>query len=227
MTIPDSKGKIHACYKASTGALRVIDLDKGEACRTGEVALVWDEQGPMGPAGPGGAAGPAGREGPAGPQGPQGPRGIAGAGAGGGLGTVLAQEVFDEVIVTTAYPSLTTLSSLDIPAGTWVVSVTANVNLFAGVEAGSSPPRVAPAVLFLQLSVASVPIAYTMHAPPMLAGTNGYPYDYRVSAMLQAAQSQDNPFTVNFEASCYDTNASCEVNTHRMIAIQMGSLASP
>ena len=74
-TIPDSSGLIHACYKKSDSALRVIDSST-DSCNKNETALSWTAQGTPGPIGPQGPAGPAG---PAGPQGPQGPAGPAGA----------------------------------------------------------------------------------------------------------------------------------------------------
>lgn len=88
--IPDGSGVIHGCYKTSNGALSVIDPAKGERCKSGEVALNWNEQGepgdvgPTGPAGPKGdtgdtgatgATGPAGPKGDRGPTGPEGPQG--------------------------------------------------------------------------------------------------------------------------------------------------------
>jgi hypothetical protein len=44
-TIPDSAGKIHACYKLSGGALRVIDSG---ACLSSEAPLSWSQTGPQG-----------------------------------------------------------------------------------------------------------------------------------------------------------------------------------
>jgi hypothetical protein len=44
-TIPDSGGKIHACYKTSGGALRVIDSG---SCLSSEAPLTWGQTGPQG-----------------------------------------------------------------------------------------------------------------------------------------------------------------------------------
>jgi hypothetical protein len=55
--IPDSQGVIHACRNAKSGALRVIDTDKGQTCGKDEAALSWNQTGPQGPAGPAGPAG--------------------------------------------------------------------------------------------------------------------------------------------------------------------------
>ena len=41
-SIPDSQGAIHACRNAKSGALRVIDTDKGQTCTKDEVALNWE-----------------------------------------------------------------------------------------------------------------------------------------------------------------------------------------
>lgn len=41
-TVPSStSGQITACYRASTGALRIIDVQRGQKCRSGERALTW------------------------------------------------------------------------------------------------------------------------------------------------------------------------------------------
>ncbi len=64
-TIPDSNGVIHACYKKSGGALRVID-NSVTNCAGSETSLNWNVQGAQG------------IQGPAGQQGEQGPPGISG-----------------------------------------------------------------------------------------------------------------------------------------------------
>jgi hypothetical protein len=51
-TIPDTGGVIHACYDAGNRVLRVIDTEAGEACRSQETALSWNQTGPQGPEGP-------------------------------------------------------------------------------------------------------------------------------------------------------------------------------
>lgn len=88
--IPSSSdGVIHGCYQrpgllANPGALRVVDTEAGQRCRSNETALSWRQigetgpAGPAGPQGPAGAAGPQGEEGPAGPPGAQGEPGPAG-----------------------------------------------------------------------------------------------------------------------------------------------------
>lgn len=50
-SIPDSNGVIHGCRDNKSGALRVIDSDKGQTCKSGETALTWNQSGPQGPAG--------------------------------------------------------------------------------------------------------------------------------------------------------------------------------
>ena len=82
--IPDSGGVIHGCYRTgppSPGLLRVIDTDAGQTCGSGEIALNWNQTGPVGPQGPAGPAGPqgdTGASGETGATGPQGPAGIDG-----------------------------------------------------------------------------------------------------------------------------------------------------
>lgn len=78
---------IHGCYNRTNGIVRVID-PAAESCRTGEIQISWNMQGPMGPQGPQGVAGPqgprgdtgsTGATGATGAQGPQGPKGDTGA----------------------------------------------------------------------------------------------------------------------------------------------------
>src|ERR687888_1026797 len=57
--IPGPDGVIHACRKVEGGALRAVRA--GVRCRTGERALRWNVQGPVGPQGP---PGPQGEPGP-------------------------------------------------------------------------------------------------------------------------------------------------------------------
>jgi hypothetical protein len=61
--IPDANGVIHGCRNTKTGALRVIDTDKGQTCTKDEAALTWNQAGPQGPPGPQGVQGPAGANG--------------------------------------------------------------------------------------------------------------------------------------------------------------------
>lgn len=51
-TIPDTGGVIHACYDSGNRMLRVIDTEVGEACRSKEMALSWNQTGPQGSEGP-------------------------------------------------------------------------------------------------------------------------------------------------------------------------------
>jgi hypothetical protein len=83
--IPSSGTKVFTgCYNTSTGALRVIDKQAGDACTASEKEIQWNQSGPTGPrgatgpAGPKGATGPAGAKGATGPAGPKGPTGAAG-----------------------------------------------------------------------------------------------------------------------------------------------------
>jgi hypothetical protein len=84
--IPGGDGVIHGCYQkpgllANEGALRVIDTDKGQACRANELAVDWNQKGAKGDAGPQGPKGDPGPQGPKGDpgiQGLQGPKGDTG-----------------------------------------------------------------------------------------------------------------------------------------------------
>lgn len=57
--IPDGGGVIHACYANGGGAVRVVDTSgQNASCDpAGETALAWNQTGPTGPAGPAGPAG--------------------------------------------------------------------------------------------------------------------------------------------------------------------------
>jgi hypothetical protein len=73
-----SDGVINGCYQkpgllANPGAVRVIDREKGQTCRSNEIAFQWSQQGPKGAPGSQGVAGPQGDAGPPGQPGPRGP----------------------------------------------------------------------------------------------------------------------------------------------------------
>src|SRR3954452_21221598 len=80
-------GVIHGCYQkpgllANDGALRVIDANKGQSCRSNELAVDWNQKGAkgdVGPEGPKGDPGPQGPKGDPGGPGVQGPKGDTGA----------------------------------------------------------------------------------------------------------------------------------------------------
>lgn len=79
-------GVIHGCYQkpgllANEGALRLIDTEKGQTCRSNELAVEWNQKGARGDVGPQGAKGDPGPQGPKGDpgvQGEQGPKGDTG-----------------------------------------------------------------------------------------------------------------------------------------------------
>ena len=80
--VPDSSGKISACYKKKSGALRV--LVKGNKCKRGERELAWNQKGPPGlPGSPGapGQPGSPGADGQPGAPGSPGQPGASGFGA--------------------------------------------------------------------------------------------------------------------------------------------------
>jgi hypothetical protein len=77
-SIPDADGVYDACYLKKSGVLRVIDVDRGGTCKSDEVHITWNKEGPQGPTGATGAAGAAGADGAdgaTGPIGPEGPKG--------------------------------------------------------------------------------------------------------------------------------------------------------
>lgn len=76
--IPSTDGVIHGCYQETAGNLRVIDADAGQGCRTGEIAMSFNREGPAGPQGATGVPGATGATGDTGPPGEPGPPGISG-----------------------------------------------------------------------------------------------------------------------------------------------------
>lgn len=97
--VPDGNGVIHACYGVdakgnvtNSAVLRITDAASpnkdAQACKSGEMALTWNQRGPQGPQGIQGQQGPQGlpgqngapgATGPKGDRGPQGPTGVRGA----------------------------------------------------------------------------------------------------------------------------------------------------
>ncbi len=74
--VGESNDVIYGCVKTGLlqdGTLRIVS-GPGQ-CRSGEIPIQWNEQGPPGAIGP---QGPQGEPGPQGPEGPQGPQGIQG-----------------------------------------------------------------------------------------------------------------------------------------------------
>ena len=71
--VPDSSGRIAACYLKKSGKLRL--LVKGSKCQKGEQLIRWNQTGPAGANGIAGAPGQQGVPGQSGQQGGQGVRG--------------------------------------------------------------------------------------------------------------------------------------------------------
>jgi hypothetical protein len=67
--IPGAGGVYTGCYTRSNGALRVIDFEAGQRCRSTELTVTWNRTGQPGPAGPQGPQGPQGLQGETGPAG--------------------------------------------------------------------------------------------------------------------------------------------------------------
>jgi hypothetical protein len=108
-TIPGTSGTISACYEKNTGYLRVIDAEAGRACAKVETPLSWNQRGP---AGARGADGAPGKDGEPGARGPSNAYSAARdtVGTDGRIGT-----------------SVTTLTSLDLPAGAFTFAAKVGV----------------------------------------------------------------------------------------------------
>ncbi len=108
--IPDGSGVFNACYKTNGGQLRLVD-SAGD-CLSSETATQWNQTGPQGPAGP---AGPAGQQGPAGPQGDPGLQGARGP-------SDAFTRFTDTHLELGATATPTTITSLDLPAGSFLLT---------------------------------------------------------------------------------------------------------
>ena len=71
--VPDSKGRITACYAKKNGKVRL--LVKGSKCKNRETLICWNQTGPVGPNGTAGTPGQQGVPGQPGQQGQQGVKG--------------------------------------------------------------------------------------------------------------------------------------------------------
>src|SRR5437868_5794340 len=96
------------------------------ACSDPNCTNLAGPPGPMGPAGPQGEVGPSGAQGvagaigPIGPAGPQGPQGPAGDGSGGNS-VAYADSVFRTRFILANAPLPSTIATLDLPPGNWVI----------------------------------------------------------------------------------------------------------
>lgn len=125
--IPGSDGVIHGCYDNSTGQVRLTDPARGKpkSCSNSETAISWNQTGPQGPAGP---AGPQGATGPQGAPGPKGDQGETGdTGATGPAGPAGTSKGYFKYVGRADAPQgfYSTVASLSLPAGHFIVNVTA------------------------------------------------------------------------------------------------------
>jgi hypothetical protein len=148
--IPASDGEIDGCYQkpgllSNPGAVRVIDAERGQQCRSNETALAWNQQGPKGDKGDKGekgdaclptepaCVGPKGEKGDAclasvpACVGPRGLPGVAGRdgrdGAPGPSGTSRAFSATGRLERVSNYGSGLVVSK-SVPAGSYVVTAT-------------------------------------------------------------------------------------------------------
>ncbi len=128
-TIPAPNGVIYGCYNKSGGSLRVID-NAVTKCGSNETQLTWNQTGPQGPTG---SQGLQGASGSTGSQGPAGPTGATGA-----TGPSHAYFIADKSnnAITLQYLDLTTLLTLRVPAGAYVIDAR------TGVSNGAMPGTV-------------------------------------------------------------------------------------
>jgi type VI secretion system secreted protein Hcp len=156
---PDANGVIHGCYDRQ-GRLRIVNA--GQACDKGEIAIEWNQQGPVGPAGPIGAVGPAGppgadgrdgRDGLQGPAGAQGPQGVAGpagpagpagascdsTGGGGGSAPVATDDMFLKIDGIDGESSdFKHKGEIDVESFSWGVKQSGSLSTGGGGGAGQT-----------------------------------------------------------------------------------------
>lgn len=104
----DDPTTINACVQTRSGNVRI-----DTSCTPGETPLSWNQTGPVGPQGPPGADGAAGPQGVSGPTGPQGPTGISHA----------VYSLHKAPVDVPSTPNGTVVSSVALPAGTYVVTL--------------------------------------------------------------------------------------------------------
>jgi hypothetical protein len=145
--IPAADGTIRGCYATSgtllqsKGAARIVD--SGEACRSSEKALSWNQKGPKGDTGPQGVQGEQGGKGDTGPQGVQGEQGGKGdtgpqgiQGVAGPAGVSAGDQVFFWAGRGRAGLQNLELSNT-LPAGSYVIEVHVEATAF---PSSSDPP---------------------------------------------------------------------------------------
>lgn len=114
----------YACVTTSTGAVKIVSSTT--TCGTGQHKISWNNTGPAGPAGPPGPQGATGPQGPQGTTGPQGPPGVIDAYAhGSGTSGPLS------------YSYWTTVGTLPLPAGSFLVTAQASPEIVGGATSDS------------------------------------------------------------------------------------------
>jgi Collagen triple helix repeat (20 copies) len=128
-------GVINGCYKSQNGQLRLID-PATDSCHPSETSISWSQTGPQGPAGPPGPQGPPGPAGATGPAGPAGATGPAGpAGPAGPTGPSDGFHTFAGGGIDFG-ATATSVVSLALPAGNWMIMGHAEMIAGAGLTQG-------------------------------------------------------------------------------------------
>jgi hypothetical protein len=164
--------------------------------------------GPTGPEGPSGPQGPPGETGPQGPSGPQGPTGPQGPqGATGPEGPAGPSQAFTRTIQdATLPPNFTSIASLSVPAGHYVVS--ASLMIFNSSSTGGAAVRCS----FDQL-------VYGLSLDPFVSGNIA-------SGTLALHEALDLPVAGAIDLTCQNNalNPNARVGVGRLSAIKIGGL---
>jgi hypothetical protein len=120
----DSSGVIHACYypATSSGSHRVVLQNAGRRCPSGTTAIKWNQQGPRGLPG---QPGQQGQSGPPGPKGDKGDQGLPGVSHLFTYVRIFAEGTGPQIAPSGS--SFQPVGSLTLPAGTYMVDATVDV----------------------------------------------------------------------------------------------------
>lgn len=202
-------GEITACFDQQSGQARIYQAEglTTKACGNKEAELTWNQVGPTGPQGP---AGPQGDQGLPGIQGPPGADGEDGQdGAQGPQGDRGPSDAFNAYLLedrTVPAGDAETVSSLDLPAGSFVLAGMAFVVDSIPAETGAQ-------------GVCN----FKVPASPGGFGTYDLGANDRASVQMSGVVSLADPGTVELECR-NDGQSDVVVRITRITAVQVGSL---
>ena len=200
---PGPGGVFTGCAARHGGWLRLIDASG--ACRRNEQAVSWNQSGPKGDPG---MKGDPGVKGDPGPQGPPGP-------SGDGSLPVGFRGTMHSASATTPWPSFTTIATLDLPAGSYMLIGKARAVIGGGIVAGNP----APGEQLCQLAgVGGPPRPSSARAPD--------PGNFVAEFVLETFTTLSAPATVRLECAP-DQGVGGAVQDASIDAIQVSTVTTP